>query len=112
LYVSDLVLDGARLSGADAIQGDGYPGWNPDMSSTVLAKLSETHEELFGKKPEIKAIHAGLECGIIGEKFPGMDMISFGPTITGAHSPDERIKIDTVENFWKLACGVLDKLSA
>jgi dipeptidase D len=112
LYVSDLVLDGARLSGADATQGDGYPGWNPDMSSTVLAKLSETHEELFGKKPAIKAIHAGLECGIIGEKFPGMDMISFGPTITGAHSPDERIKIDTVENFWKLACGVLDKLSA
>ena len=112
MYVSDRVLAGAKLSGADAAQGDGYPGWNPDMSSTVLARLSETHEELFGAKPEIKAIHAGLECGIIGERYPGMDMISFGPTITGAHSPDERIKIDTVEKFWKLACGVLDKLSA
>jgi dipeptidase D len=112
MHVSDLVLDGARLAGADATQGDGYPGWNPNMDSKVLKLLSETHEELFGSKPKIKAIHAGLECGIIGEKFPGMDMISFGPTITGAHSPDERIKISTVNKFWKLACGVLDKLSA
>ena len=111
-HVSDLVIDGARLSGAEVTQGDGYPGWNPNMDSKVLKLLGETHEGLFGAKPEIKAIHAGLECGIIGEKYPGMDMISFGPTITGAHSPDERIKIDTVEKFFKLACGVLDKHSA
>ena len=69
------------------------------------------YEELFGKKPVVKAIHAGLECGLIGERFPGMDMVSFGPTIEGAHSPDERVEIATVQKFWDLLLAVLKNRS-
>lgn len=65
------------------------------------------HRQLFGAEPEVKAIHAGLECGIIGDKFPGMDMISFGPTILGAHSPDERVQVSTVEKFWDFLQAIL-----
>ena len=96
--------------GAHVEHGDGYPGWTPNPKSKVLAQTAESYEKLFGKKPKVLAIHAGLECGLIGETYPKMDMISFGPTIKGAHSPDERIKIDTVKMFWDLTLDVLKNI--
>jgi len=72
-----------------------------------VKSTSEAYRRLFGREPKVLAIHAGLECGLIGEKYPGMDMISFGPTIKGAHSPDERLKIETVPMFWDLILEVL-----
>ncbi len=96
-----------ELGGAKVAQGDGYPGWKPDLRSPILQLAKTTYQQLYGKVPEVKAIHAGLECGIIGEKVPGMDMVSFGPTLEGVHSPDERIHIDTVERFWDFLLGIL-----
>jgi dipeptidase D len=96
-----------QLGGADAETSDGYPGWKPNMDSMILKIARETYKDLTGKKPEVKAIHAGLECGIIGEKYPGMDMVSFGPTLEGVHSPDEKIHIDTVEKFWNFLLAIL-----
>ncbi len=91
--------------------GDGYPGWKPDMDSAILKTSKEVFKKLFNKEPEIKAIHAGLECGILGAKKPGLDMISFGPTIQGAHSPDEKVNIDTVEKFYDLLKGILKRVA-
>ena len=88
-----------ELAGANLTYGDGYPGWKPDVNSEILGVMKSTYINMFGKEPEIKAIHAGLECGIIGEKYPGMDMISFGPTMFDVHSPDEKLKIDSVLTF-------------
>lgn len=99
------------LAGATVESTDGYPGWKPNMSSKVLAVAKSTYKRLFDKEPEVKAIHAGLECGIIGEKFQGIDMISFGPTIEGAHSPDERVHIESVELFWKYLVEMLKDLA-
>jgi dipeptidase D len=99
------------LAGAQVEDTDGYPGWKPNMSSKILQVSKETYKKLFGKEPEVKAIHAGLECGIIGEKFPGMDMISMGPTMEAVHSPDEKIYIDTVEKFWKYLVEILKSVN-
>ena len=66
-----------------------------------------TYTKMYGRSPQVKAVHAGLECGIIGEKYPGMDMVSFGPTLEGVHSPDEKIFIDTVEKYWDFLLGML-----
>jgi len=99
------------LTGAQVRQGTGYPAWTPNMDSKILRFMRETYHDLYGRFPEVKAIHAGLECGIIGEKYPGMDMISFGPTIHGAHSPDERVQISTVARFWDLLIEVLRRLA-
>jgi dipeptidase D len=96
-----------QLGGAEAETSDGYPGWKPNMESKILKIARETYKDLTGKKPEVKAIHAGLECGIIGEKYPGIDMVSFGPTLEGVHSPDEKIHIDTVERFWNFLLAIL-----
>lgn len=96
-----------HLADAEVAHGDGYPGWKPNINSEILGVVKTTYKNMFNAEPEIKAIHAGLECGIISEKYPGMDMISFGPTMFGVHSPDERLKIDTVPNFYKLLCGIL-----
>lgn len=96
-----------ELGGAKAESTDGYPGWKPNLNSPILKLSKETYKSVFGKESSVKAIHAGLECGIIGEKFPGMDMVSFGPTLEGVHSPDERIYIDTVERFWKFLLAIL-----
>jgi dipeptidase D len=99
------------LAGGDAAQSEGYPGWKPDMASALLATLKRVHLATFGREAEIKAIHAGLECGLIGEKFPGMDMSSFGPQIEFPHSPDERVLVPSVGRFWKLLTATLDALS-
>ncbi len=96
-----------ELAGASVVQEAGYPGWKPDMGSAVLAVARSTYAELFGREPEVKAVHAGLECGIIGETYPGMDMVSFGPTLLEVHSPDEMIYIDTVERFWDFLLALL-----
>ncbi len=103
----EMVSSVFNLAGAEVSYGDGYPGWKPDVHSEVLVLFKETYKKLFGSEPEVTAIHAGLECGIIGEKYPKMDMISFGPTMFGVHSPDERLKIPTVEPFYKLLTEVL-----
>lgn len=86
--------------GADIEQGEGYPGWTPNPDSNLLKTAIGSFSKVLGRDPEVKAIHAGLECGIIGEKCGGMDTISFGPTIEGAHSPDERVGIKSAEIFW------------
>ena len=88
------------LMGAAVKHSDGYPGWKPDMSSEVLKISERVYQELFQVEADVKAIHAGLECGLFLQKYPDLDMISFGPTIKGAHTPEERIRIDTVEKFW------------
>jgi dipeptidase D len=88
----------------------GYPGWQPDMESPLLAQASALHAQLFGRAPAIKAIHAGLECGILKGKKPDLDILSFGPTIRGAHSPTERLQIDTVEPFWRFLTALLARM--
>ena len=89
---------------------DGYPGWQPDFDSPLLARAGDLHERLFGQRPAIKAIHAGLECGILKGKKPDTDILSFGPTIRGAHSPTERLRIDTVAPFWQFLGELLAEL--
>jgi dipeptidase D len=99
------------LAGARAELRDGYPGWMPNLDSPLLKKLKEIYAKTFGRDAEVVAVHAGLECGIIGEKFPGMDMISFGPTMKNPHSPEEHVHIGSVEKFWKFLTTALDGLS-
>lgn len=100
-----------QLAGAEVSHSDGYPGWAPNMQSAIMKISSEAYEELFGVKPAIKAIHAGLECGLFLAKYPNLDMVSFGPTMTGVHSPDEKLNIPTTEKFWKHLCKVLEKVA-
>ncbi len=100
-----------EMGGAEVTQGDGYPGWQPNMASPILKTAKASYKRLFKKEAEVKAVHAGLECGIIGEKYPGMDMVSFGPTLEGVHSPDEKIHIDTVPKFYQFLLGILDDVS-
>ena len=88
------------LAGAEVTQGDGYPGWEPNPDSEILKVAKATYEKLFHKEPLIMAIHAGLECGLFREKYPHLDMISFGPTLRDVHSPNERIEIKTVGMWW------------
>jgi dipeptidase D len=99
-----------KLANAGVLHSDGYPGWKPDLRSEILRITTESYEKLFGRKPLARAIHAGLECGLIYEKFHGIDMISIGPTIRGAHTPEEKIKIDTVEMFWDLLIDVIGRI--
>ena len=101
-----------QLAGAKVTHSDGYPGWAPNMKSPIMKISAEAYEELFGVKPAIKAIHAGLECGLFLAKYPHLDMVSFGPTMTGVHSPDEQLLIPTVDKFWKHLCKVLEKVAA
>lgn len=93
-----------------ALEGD-YPGWAPRPQADIVRSMAETYWKLFGGEPRIVACHAGLECGIIGQHYPGMEMISFGPNIVGAHSPQERVQISSVQKFWKLLCTTLQQLA-
>jgi len=99
-----------RLAGAHTEHLNGYPGWTPDTGSEILKITSTAYRKLFKKNPVIRVIHAGLECGLILEKYPDLDMISFGPTIKGAHTPKERISIRTTQRFWKLLLEILRKI--
>ena len=105
--VKSMVAAVFALSGARYTHSGGYPGWTPNPQSGVLKVAREVYTSLYQSDPKVLAIHAGLECGVIGEKYPGMDMISFGPTIRGAHSPDERLEIASVDRFWRLLTGIL-----
>jgi len=96
-----------RANGAEVHTHDGYPGWKPNPKSPILNRTMAVYEKEFGAKPAVKAIHAGLECGLIGDKFPGMDMVSMGPQIESPHSPDERVKIPTVASFYRLLKATL-----
>ena len=100
-----------QLAGAEVEHSDGYPGWAPNIDSEIMKVSADAYEELFGVKPEIKAIHAGLECGLFLNKYPHLDMVSFGPTMRDVHSPDEKLLIPTVDKFWKHLCLVLKKIS-
>ena len=106
------IFAAARLAKGQPRSLGGYPGWQPNMDSEVLTRAIGVHQRLFGEAPEVKAIHAGLECGIIGEKYPGMDMISFGPQIEAPHSPSERVKISTLHRFYGFLKGLLADLAA
>ena len=110
LDIADKVKAVGKLAGFEVEQGGGYPAWQPNPDSPILKLAIETYKDKEGREPEVKAIHAGLECGLIGEKFPGMDMLSFGPTIEGAHSPDERVNIDDVEKIWNFLLDLLKKV--
>lgn len=108
--VAGMVEKCLKLADAEVLHSDGYPGWKPNLRSEILRITTESYERLSGRKPLVRAIHAGLECGLIYEKFHGIDMISIGPTIRGAHTPEEKIKIDTVEMFWDLLIDVISKI--
>ncbi len=99
------------LAGAEVSHGDGYPGWQPNMNSQIMHIASDAYEELYGVKPAIKAIHAGLECGLFLQKYPGLDMVSFGPTLRDVHSPSERMYIPAVERFWGQLTRILEKVA-
>jgi dipeptidase D len=98
------------LAGMPATHGEGYPGWNPNPDSILLKKVADAYRDLFGKEAKVRAIHAGLECGLFLEKYPGLDMVSFGPTMRGVHSPDERLHIPAVEGFWLLLVESLKRM--
>ncbi|MCX6285959.1 MAG: aminoacyl-histidine dipeptidase [Bacteroidetes bacterium] len=106
----DMVASVFTLAGAEVEQSTGYPGWKPNPDSEILRLTVESYKKLFGGEPEVLAIHAGLECGLVGAIYPGMDMVSFGPTIKGAHSPDERLEISTVTKFWDLTLEILKEI--
>ncbi|MFB3813791.1 MAG: aminoacyl-histidine dipeptidase [Terriglobales bacterium] len=99
-----------RLAGFEIQHSGGYPGWKPEPNSELVQKLQAVHEQMFGKKAGLVAMHAGLECGVIGEKYPGMQMVSFGPQIENPHSPNERLKISSVEPFWRFLTTVLERI--
>lgn len=111
LVVTSRVVSIFNLAGFKAKVGDGYPGWQPNMDSQLLKIGKKVYKEMFGSEPGIKAIHAGLETGLLGAKYPNLDMISFGPTIMGAHSPTEKVNIPAVEKFYELLKGMLKELT-
>ena len=99
-----------ELAGAEVVQNDGYPAWKMNPNSRLTAIVSDTYEELFGHRPEVKGIHAGLECGLFSERYPHLDMVSFGPTLRYVHTPDERLLIPTVDMVWRHLIEILKRL--
>jgi dipeptidase D len=99
-----------ELAGAEVVHDGDYPGWKPDVDSSILATMKEVYNKNFGRVPEVKVIHAGLECGIIGDVYKGLDMISFGPTIRFPHSPDEKVNIESVKKFWEFLVSTLENI--
>jgi dipeptidase D len=105
-----MVATACRLAGFEVEHRGSYPGWKPEPTSEIVRKLQAVHQELFSEPAKLIAMHAGLECGVIGEKYPGMQMVSFGPTIVDPHSPNERVQISSVESFWKYLRAVLERI--
>lgn len=110
-FIMQVIRAIGEMAGAEVKEGDLYPGWKPNLNSRLLHIASETYKELFGKEPEKKAIHAGLETGIIGEKIGNMDMISIGPQIEYPHSPDERVRIPSVQKFYTYLLKILENIA-
>lgn len=101
----------AGLAGAEVVFNSRYPGWAPNLDSPVLVICRQVHQDLFGTEPKVAAVHAGLECGILGERVPGLDMVSIGPRIEGAHSPDERVWVSSVGKSWSYLKALLAELA-
>ena len=95
---------------ARVIQSGEYPGWQPNPNSEILEIMEQLYKDMFNENPQVKACHAGLECGILGKHLPGVDMISFGPNIRAAHSPDEKVQISSVQKFWKFYLKTLKQI--
>jgi dipeptidase D len=108
--VAAMVESCLRLAGAEVVHSDGYPGWKPNLTSEILNITKHSYLKLFHKEPMVRAIHAGLECGLVFEKNKGIDMISIGPTIRGAHTPEEMIEIKTARMFWDLLVDVVTSM--
>lgn len=109
-HMSNTVKSVFELAGADVTVGEGYPGWKMNPKSEILKIAVNTYKDLFAKEPNVLGIHAGLECGLFSEKYPGLDMISFGPTLRGVHSPDERLLIPTVQMVWDHLLAILKNI--
>jgi len=108
--MTNMVTSVLDLAGGIVGYNDGYPAWQPDIESDVLKVFKSTFKKMYGKEPEVTAIHAGLECGLIKEKYPDVDMISLGPTMLDVHSPDERLQISTVPEFYKQLVNALKNI--
>jgi dipeptidase D len=106
------ILAAGRLAGGRAVAGHSYPGWRPDMDANLLKVARSVLEEIYGKPPLTTAIHAGLECGILSERIPGAQLISFGPDIHGAHTPQEKVSVRSTATFYKALCTLLERLSS
>jgi dipeptidase D len=112
LYAMRRQVDSAfRQAGAEVAIKDAYPGWKPNPTSPIVKTTCAVYERLFGSAPHLKAIHAGLECGLLIEKVPGMDVVSIGPQIENAHSPEEKVQISSVQKFYKHLTAVLEELA-
>ena len=101
---------GFELAGAEAVSGDGYPAWKMRADSKLQEIVVESYKKLFGKAPIVRGIHAGLECGLFSERYPQLDMVSFGPTLRFVHTPDERLLIPTVQMVWDHLLDVLKNI--
>ncbi|EKO3395536.1 aminoacyl-histidine dipeptidase [Vibrio fluvialis] len=110
--VESMLTSVAELAGADIVFSGAYPGWKPDADSEIMHIFRDMYEGIYGHKPNIMVIHAGLECGLFKRPYPEMDMVSFGPTIKFPHSPDEKVKIDTVGLFWEQMIALLENIPA
>lgn len=108
--VVNMVEAAFKLAGAETEHTDGYPGWAPNPKSEILKVAEKSYKKLFNGDADVLAVHAGLECGLIGEKYPGMDMISYGPELVGVHSPDEKIHIESMQRFWKWTLDMLENI--
>jgi dipeptidase D len=97
-------------AGCEVVQGGEYPGWKPNADSAILKLMENLYKEMYQENPKVKACHAGLECGILSKHLPGVDMISFGPNIRAAHSPDEKVQISSVQKFWKYYLETLKQI--
>ncbi|MBQ3821015.1 MAG: M20/M25/M40 family metallo-hydrolase, partial [Bacteroidales bacterium] len=107
-YLAESMRSVMELAGASVKMTGGYSGWQPDMKSPILATMKKVYKDMYGKEPKVMAIHAGLECGIIGATYKGLDMVSIGPTLCSPHSPDERVNVASVGKFWDFVVKVLE----
>ena len=108
--ISAMVRYAMELGAAKVTQGDSYPAWQPNVNSQILHEAQKIYKRMFKHEPVVQAIHAGLETGLIGEKYPGMDMLSFGPNLKDVHSPDERVEVSTTKKCWELLVEIVKNI--